>query len=193
MKDRPPFVRWEVRNAVDRQASIEAGHTVYGDVDFALITPMGSRDTVERVVSEWFEQLTEQVKQERFDPDWLAGYKQSYQNWKNDKEDVIDGTPIRQWPVATPSQIKAMTDLRVRSVEDLASANEELITRLGMGGRALVDKARDWLKAASGTGKLVEELSAQRVLIQNLTQANAKLSSDLAEAVAVLKTMKAPA
>ena len=50
-QDRPPFVNFEVRAEEDRTASIEQGHYVAVDVDYALITPAGSRDCVERKVS----------------------------------------------------------------------------------------------------------------------------------------------
>jgi hypothetical protein len=45
---KPPYVRFEVRSVEDRTASIESGHYVGKDVIFAIVTPAGTRDRIER-------------------------------------------------------------------------------------------------------------------------------------------------
>lgn len=160
MKERPPFVTFEVRAEEDRQASIESGQYKAKDVDYALITPAGSKDRVERVVSEWFTYLAEQVAQGRFPPEWLEGYKKGYQLWKEGQELPVSGSPIKTWNLLSPAQCKMLLDLHVRTVEDLAAANEELLGRIGMGGRALQASARDWLASAKDVGATAAKLTA---------------------------------
>lgn len=63
---RPPYVMFETRAVEDRAASLEKGHYVTRDVDYAIITPMGSKDRTERVIKEWFDQLQQQVAEGRF-------------------------------------------------------------------------------------------------------------------------------
>ena len=49
MKSRPPFVMFETRALPDRAATEKAGIMQYKNVNFALITPAGSRDVVEKI------------------------------------------------------------------------------------------------------------------------------------------------
>jgi len=86
MDDRPPYVQFEMRAVEDRQASIEQGHYVATDVAYALVTPAGSKDRVERVVEEWFLQLEQQVREERFPPAWFKAYKEAFAAWKEGNE-----------------------------------------------------------------------------------------------------------
>lgn len=48
---RPPHVVYERRAEEDRTAPIEQGRYVSRDVDYAIVTPAGSKDRVERVVT----------------------------------------------------------------------------------------------------------------------------------------------
>lgn len=179
MKDRPPFVTFEVKPEEDRTASIETGHYVAKDVDYACITPAGSKDRVERVVDDWFAYLEDQVGQGRFPREWLAGYREKYRLWKQGQELPLEGTPIRTWSVASPAQVKMLLDLHVLTVEDLVSANEETLSRLGMGGRDLQRRARDWVKASSDVGKVVSELSATKLALEAATQRSESLESQI--------------
>ena len=65
-EDRPPYVQFELRAVEDRSALIETGHYGSKDVAFALITPAGSKDRVERNAEEWLEHIRTQVEEERF-------------------------------------------------------------------------------------------------------------------------------
>lgn len=163
LEDRPPFVTFETRSVEDRQASIDAGHYVGRDVDWVFITPAGSKDRIERVVSEWFDKLEQDLLAERISPTWVQSYKASYQAFREGKEPPVVGTSILNWPGLSPSQAKTLLSLNIRAVEDLAAANEETIARLGMGGRALKQRAVDWLASAASTGQVAEEISALRV------------------------------
>lgn len=181
---RPPYVTFEVRAVEDRQASIEKGYYQTKDVDFAFITPQGSKDRIEREVASWFEQLEQQCQQGRFKREWLVAYKGAHAAWKEGREIPLNGTAILTWPVLSPAQAKQAIDHGVRTVEDLAAANEETIMRLGMGGRALKEKAVSWLSAASGNGKVTEEMAALKAVNKDLQARNAELEKQLKELAA---------
>jgi hypothetical protein len=189
-EDRPPYVRFERRAVEDRAASVASGHYVAKDEDFALITPMGSKDTIERKVDEWFPQLAQQVQEQRFQPGWLRAYQESYNAWKEGREMPLSGTPIMSWPAASPAQVQAILGARVRTVEDLANANEETLHRIGMGGRALKQRAVEWLAASSGTGKLAERAAALEAANADLILRNQSLEERLA---ALEQRLSAPA
>lgn len=159
---RPPYVQFELRAVEDRAASQDAGHYVAKDVAYAIITPAGSRDRIEKIAEEWLRDMGEQVRQERLPIEWHRHYQTIYAAWKEGREAPETGTSIRQWPVVSPAQVELLINLRIRTVEDLAAANEEAIARMGMGGRALKQKAVDWLASASGIGKNVEVTAALR-------------------------------
>lgn len=189
-QDRPPFVNFEVRAEEDRTASIEQGHYVAVDMDYALITPAGSRDCVERKVADWFTYLDDQTRQGRFPAEWLNGFRHKYEHWKKTQELPEDGTPIRTWNALSPAQCKMLLDLNVRTVEDLAAGNEELISRMGMGGRQLRERAVTWLATAKDVGRTSEQLIAER---RRADDAEARIKV-LEEAVNMLKAqLPAPA
>lgn len=178
-QDRPAYVTFERRAVEDRQATLENGMYMSRDVDFALITPMGSKDRVERVVDEWFENLKQQAQEQRIPLEWVRAYKEAYAAWKEDREIPIDGHSVMNWAVLSPAQVKQLLDLRVRTVEDLAVANEETIARLGMGGRALKQRAVDFL-ASRDAGKVSGEMEKLRQENEALKIRNESIETQLA-------------
>lgn len=153
-----PWVEFKKVPVEDRNASVEAGSYIAVDVDYAYITPAGSKDCVEKPVKEWFEGLQQQVEAKRFPPEWLRAFRNMYEAWQKSEEMPVEGTSVKNWSVASPAQIEMLLKLHIRTVEALAQANEEVIGRLGMGGRNLVDKAKAYIQqGTSGVGKLAEE------------------------------------
>ena len=178
-EDRPPYVMFEVRGVEDREASQEAGHYVAKNVNFAIITPQGSKDRIERNADEWLAMLADQAAQDRFPVEWLRSFKTAYAEWKDGLEPTLNGTDIRNWPAASPAQVQMLLQSRLRTVEDLAAANEEAIGRLGMGGRALKSKAQEWLASAVDVGKQAEAVAALKAENADLKARNESLESQL--------------
>lgn len=181
---RPPYVTFETKGLEDRAASIAAGHYVTIDVDFAIITPQGSKDRIERNVKEWLASLSQQTSEGRFKHEWLSHFQASYKAWKEGQELPLSGTPILTWPVISPAQVKVLLDSQIRTVEDLAAANEETLARVGMGSRALKDKAISWLTAAGSSGKVTERLAAAEQANADLKARNTTLEKQLRELAA---------
>lgn len=161
-EDKAPWVMYERRAVEDRAASIAQGHYVARDEDWVLVTPYGSKDQIERVASEWFANLEKEVSQNRFPSEWFRAFKHKYDQWKEGLVVPDEGIPLINWPVISPGQVRMCQDLHILTVEKLAGANEEVIRRLGMGARELVQKARDYLSVASHDGKVTEEITAIR-------------------------------
>lgn len=187
---RPPFVDFESRAEEDRAASVEAGHYVARDVDFALITPMGSKDRIERRVDEWLKMLEEQVAEGRFQAGWLDQYKGAYKAWKAGQDIPETGTPIRTWPALSPAQVKSILAARVRTVEDLANANEETLHRIGMGARSLKQRAVEWLSTASSIGRTAEEVNSLKIANGELAARNDELAAQLRALMAKFEEVK---
>lgn len=186
---RPPYVTFEYRAEEDRAASIEAGHYVSKDVPFVLVTPMGSKDRHESPADEWFARREQDAAEGRFPREWLSAFKGAFAEWKAGREIPLNGTSVANWPVASPSQVKMLLDLKVRTVEDLAEANEETLNRLGMGGRTLKQKAQDWLASANDMGKVSEQLAGLRADNEALKQRNEQLEKQLREVIPQLEAL----
>lgn len=159
-EDRPPYVQFEIQTVEDRAASLEAGHYVVKDVVFAIVTPAGSKDRIPREANAWFAQLAQQVQENRFPAAWLQQYKAAYEAFKNDREPPLNGTSIRYLTVLSPAQIQACLNFSVKTIEDLATANEETLGRLGMGARMLKQKAVEWLESSKSVGQHVAKITA---------------------------------
>lgn len=176
---RPPYVTFEVRAEEDRTASIEVGHYVAKDVTYAMITPQGSKDLIERQVDDWFANLKQQVIEGRFPQEWLTHFQSSYKAWQEGREIPLTGHAIVNWPAVSPAQVKQLQQAHILTVEDLASANEETVGRLGMGARALKQRAVEWLAAAKDTGKIAEEVAALKAANADLAKRNDDLQAKL--------------
>lgn len=158
-EERPPYVRFERRSVEDKKKSLEAGHYVGKDVDFALITPPYSKDCVEIPVARWFENQQRYVMNGRTPKAWLDNWKNGYEAYKKGEEIPLNGTPIKTWQAISPAQSKTIVAAGILTVEDLAACNDEGLRRLGMGGRDLISRAKSWVKGSSDIGKLALENS----------------------------------
>lgn len=163
---RPPYVRFDMRAVEKRDAS---GNVRYEDVPYAIVTPHGARDSVEKIVPEWFPILKEEVRQGRFPQTWLDSYNSTFNAWKNDQILPVNGTSIKNWPSASPAEVAILSRLGIVAVEDLAQANAELQNRIGMGAVSLVNRAKNFLEAQKDTAPLVAQLDAQAAIINTLT------------------------
>ena len=162
MKARPPHLRFENIAVEDRNATVEAGHPVFKEVAHVHLTPVGSRDSVTKEVSEWLLQNQRQVDEERLPREWADNFRRAFEHWKAGEEMPLNGSPIRTWPGASAAEIASCKAVHVLTVEDLAQANDETVRRLGMGGLELKKRALRFLDEAHGAGRLVAENAALR-------------------------------
>lgn len=161
MEARPPYVRFEVRAVEDRAASIAAGAWRAKDVIFAIITPSGSKDEVDLVADEWIESMKREAQQERVPDNWPVYYDRQFKAFKENQELPLEGTAIANWPPISPAMRKLLDSINVRTVEDLAGANEATLQLIGMGARSWKMRAEEFLRAQATTTHS-EEMAALR-------------------------------
>lgn len=186
----PPWVRFEQRAEEDRDGSIKANRLVMKDVDYVIVTRAGTKDTHERIAVEWLDHC-EKLSRESpplWPPSWVKAHRQMYDDWKSGKEVNQPGFPIREWAAITKAQAENCVSARVFTVESLAAADEATLGVLGMGARALKDKARAWLDANKGNSG--EELAALRAENQTLKSNQEELRGKLAELEAALSSLQ---
>lgn len=192
-KPAPSLVSFEVRPIEDRNASIEAGHYVARDVDFVLIVPPGSKDQVEQEATTWLAYIKQEARQGRYPAEWADAYERSYQAWKEGQEVPLEGTALVSWPCISPAQLKTLQGVNIRTVEQLATCNEEALRYVGMGGRSLKERAQQWLATVgSGVGQASEKLSALETENKDLKARVAKLEADLKVAADFIKSSTPP-
>ena len=161
---RPPYIEFEQRSVERFNLPPPAGdglpYTVF--IDYIIITPAGSRDRLEQEVEPYLINLDKLSRDGMFPPKWLEEYRGKYAQWKANNSFDLTGTSVRNWPALTQAEVKVLLQANIRTVEDLAAANEAALGRIGMGSRSLQSRARDWITAQSGTAPLVQQLEALR-------------------------------
>src|SRR5262249_22132469 len=71
-----------------------------------------------------------------------------YASFKKGLEMAHDGTPIEQWPILNKSMVKWLKHHDIHTVEQCAAIADNAIQNLGMGARALRQKAQAFLSDA---------------------------------------------
>ena len=126
-------------------ASEKAGHPVYDSVEkVEIIIPGQSLSTAVRFVNQ-------ELKNR---------WPQQYAAFKAGMEAPVEGTPIEEWPPLIPAEVANLKAINIMTVEQLSQINDNAISTMGHGARALRDKAAAWLKNAAG-GQALSEATAR--------------------------------
>ena len=148
--------------------SKEAGRPIFEDREYVRIIIPGDRRT----------QVVEMVNDEH-----KARWPKHYEAFKAGLEAPSEGTPLKDWPPISRSQVEELAYHHVRTLEQLAGVDDLKLQNLGMGMHHLRAQARLSLEmAAKGTAplsKLIaenERLNAEVVrLTRELTESNTEL------------------
>jgi hypothetical protein len=160
------YVEFELRPEEDREETISQGMPVFKDVEFAMITMPGGGLVVDKPINEALLHEWKNGDNRRKPPSPFA-YR-AYEAWKEGREAPVNGTDLKNWPGVTPAQLKTCQNATVRTIEDLAAANADTIRKLGMGGVAMMEKAKAYL-ASANQNKTSEEVSALMVKLDALS------------------------
>ena len=152
-EERPPFVRFEVKEyGRDEEASNREGRHVPKFVDFAFITPFGSKDCVEKPAKEWLDQIRQKAINNLFRMDWVQMFTAQYEEWLKGNEVPREGEPIRSWSMISREQRERLHFQGITTVEDLAAVPDGGLHYIGMDGRTLRDTAKAWLAEGKDKG-----------------------------------------
>jgi hypothetical protein len=88
------------------------------------------------------------------------------------------------WPAVTKGQVEQLKFLNIRSVEDVANANDATLERMGMGARVLRDKARAFISAKQGQSVIAEAMAAKDQEIAELKSSLAELAETVSQLTA---------
>lgn len=178
MTERPPYVRFEQRAEEDRNSSIESGHYVARNVNYALITPPGSKDCVEKIAEEWLAQIKTKARDGTFSPQWAEHFAFAFKQWQEENTIPETGTPIKGWALLSPAMQAQVLQANIRTVEDLAVMNETGLSRVGMGARDLQNKAKAWLAEAASIGSVASQNAALQMQLEQAVERMALLEEE---------------
>jgi hypothetical protein len=176
--ERPPYITFETRQAEDRDASIAKGHYVEKDIEIVVITRAGAKDDLHRVALEWLTEQREKARRQLIPQAWYDSFNAQYKAWKEGQELPANGTPILGWVLLSPSVQKDLIRAGIRTVEDLSEIADSELQQITMGALGYKLKAKNWLEAASGTGKTVEKLTALSIQVSELVELTKKLQTE---------------
>jgi hypothetical protein len=164
----PLPAEFSIEAVYDEAESKTQGRAVYRDVE--RITIHVGRDTLEREVT---------------DADRRT-YAAQYLGWKKgDDAGGIVGMPLSQWAqIPGKAVIKEFAHFGIRSVEQLATATDSTIQRIGP-YLNLRQKARDWVAEAqkhAPLAKIREENESLAARVKALEDINRKQAEELAAA-----------
>jgi coenzyme F420-reducing hydrogenase alpha subunit len=140
---------WEARKNEFR--STAEGRPIFDKSLYVEIITPGSRDStpVKEVMREYAEgtNLPPRKDQSLFDK-----YKEYIEDFINDADNPdLMGTSLSSWSALDITQIASLKANRIYTVEALASLPDGRLSTLGMGGRALRDRAKAFIDSANGS------------------------------------------
>lgn len=160
------FFRGQRHNAA---ASAQAGRPIYDTIDMVKIIHPGERDV--HILP------AHDGHKAEFHRQWAA-----YQAGQS--AEVAAGTPIDTLYPSDPALVKQFQAMHIFTAEQLAGLTEQGISRLGMGGRAHVERAKKYLEHAermSGSSALQRELDEEKaknaVLHENMARMQEQLQA----------------
>lgn len=111
-------------------------------------------------------------------PSDIQRFPKQWEAFKNQQEQVMEGTPVTEWPPLSKSQALELKAMKIYTVELLASLPDTALTFLG--ARQLRDKAINWLntaKTGSVSTQIMAELEKLRADNDMMRQQMAQLSA----------------
>jgi hypothetical protein len=163
-EERLPWIEFKERQIKTVDAN---GMDTYHPEDWVTIVPQGGKDKIDKAVSHWFSDLKGHVQNKRIPPDYERQARGAYDQWKKDHTMPVNGTPLEALGLSG-EQLKMVKELHVPTVEDLAQCNEDVIQRMGMGGRNLKNRASLYLASKSGPAAVAARVTAQEKALEDM-------------------------
>jgi hypothetical protein len=104
---------------------------------------------------------------------------------KNAASGATTGMPIEKWAMIDVRMAATLKHHGIYTVEQLADLSDSNIGKIGMGGRDLVRKAKDWIQSASNSA-LATQLSAEKQALNDKLAGMQEQIDALAEALGTL-------
>ena len=170
----------------NRYRTQQEGRPIFDDVIFVTIRVPGDDKTV-------IDTPARDDHKQRFPRQWAH-----FQNTR-DGSDAAIGTPLKVWPLVTPAQAEELHALKFRTVEQVATASDDQINKIGMlagmSPYAFRSRAQAWLAAAKDSS-LVER-QAQALVekdeqMRKMTESMQAMQEQIAALASQMATARKP-
>jgi hypothetical protein len=161
------FVEFRMDSVPSQYQSEAAGHPVFVEKPFIVITIPGQPNTVIDTVAD--------VEYQRRFPEQWARFK------AGNVSEVINGWRLESWPAVNTAQVKTLKHMGVHTVEMLADMSDAACQNVGMGTMELRTKAKAAVATAAG-GAQAEQYAAE----------NKRLRDEMDTLRALVATMTVP-
>jgi hypothetical protein len=155
-------VKFYKRPVQQEQETLEAGRPIYKEFDFVHICVAG--DTLTEI--DTYALNSHKV---RFPIQWAR-----YQNRIGSEDQDVVGTPVSEWPLVSKSQAEELRAMKFYTVESIANASDQQITRMGMAvgmsPYAFRDKAKSFLNLATSAAETDQRAQEIEKLRQELAE-----------------------
>jgi hypothetical protein len=155
-------------NAFDRdkpQIAVLRIWTEYADV------PGKPGDTREFHMCEWVKRggngatTCEKIARLEKDQALWPMIEPAYKAWLKGQEEPTTGTALAAWPGVNSAQADRLKLMHIRTVEDVAAMTDADLEKVGMGARAMRDKARAFIQAKQGDAHIAAALTERDATI----------------------------
>jgi hypothetical protein len=155
-------VKFYKRPVQQEQETLEAGRPIYKEFDFVHICVAG--DTLTEI-----DTYALNSHKTRFPIQWAR-----YQNRIGSEDEDVVGTPVSEWPLVSKSQAEELRAMKFYTVESIANASDQQITRMGMAAGmspyAFRDKAKSFLNLATSAAETDQRAQEIEKLRQELAE-----------------------
>ena len=155
----PPFNFSQREHGIDPEATAREGYEVPRLVTFIEILPHGQRDPISFEAIPWLANKSREAADGRYNPQWVATFKNGYDEYLKGNEIPATGSPLILWERILKTRREALKG-QFPTVEDLAACPDSNLGLIGLDGRYLRDIARADVQARKSMEPIVLELAA---------------------------------
>lgn len=149
------YVKFFTQPLENREKSLEEGRPIYEDAEFISIMVPGDKDNI----------VVRTIR-----PEDLTRFPRHYAAYKNNQEELNEGTPLERWGFITMAQAEELKFFHISTVEQLANVSDSNAQKF-MGIQLLKKRAQEFIEASKGdapTLQLQEKLSKSDAKINEL-------------------------
>ncbi len=157
-KDENLFVKFHIKPLQSKGKSVIEGRPIFEDQEYVSIMVPGNKTSI-------VDRPARQTDRDRFPKHYAA--------FKANEGDLLEGTPLEQWPQISRSQVEELRYFNVRTVEQVAQMADAQAQQF-MGINTLRTAARLFIDAAkenADLSKYVADMEEKDNQIAVLTQA----------------------
>ena len=144
------LVKFSIHSELSQHKSKLAGAPVYDDIEIVTIMNPGEKEPIVVQADEFHKRR----------------FPRQYEAFKKGIEDQQGGTPLDLLFPASPSTVKQLKAFHIFTIQQLANISDSAKSQIPM-GQSLADRAREYLKNASG-GQSFHAMEAMQAQIDQL-------------------------